>query len=147
MDEMTGVAIHLALAKKCGFDVKSSSTRPGQLRVIGSVHANNTKRWLAVMDKLLRASDKSAWEVDISKHYFLRGDVIRYGWRIIVQAENVEEHISSVAQVIRAAPSPKVSVEEYTLHGGGSNRNAVKNGKGASLLGQARIGVNYSENG
>ncbi len=128
------------LKMRGGFDLVSQSVTENQLRILGRVPKDMMNAWLVVIHQLLGRSETASWSVDISKQYFLRNGKVLYGWRIIIQAQQVEGHLGAICEAISNTPRPKVIVEEQRLYGASSNRNSPKGGKGAQGVLSAVVG-------
>lgn len=132
------------LLQRTGFETVTKAVAAKQIRVLGRVRDGGVPTWLRVVERLLLRADKAEWNVDISKQYFMRGDKLLYGWRIILQAEDINKHLSDIIQVIDSTPVAAggenyyVDSDEVPLHGN-PNRLALKNGKGAQPMESAKI--------
>lgn len=122
----TARELYTALQQKAGFEVVEVSEGPKQLRIIGRVHTNYVSQWKLAMHHLLTKEQESAWKVDISKKYFLRNDNVFYGWRLIIQAENVPAHYAGIIQALQITSGGN-EVTEVPLIGASSNRNTRTN--------------------
>jgi hypothetical protein len=95
--------------------------------------------WLKVMEQLLTAMDTHDWNVDLSKQYFMRGEKLLYGWRVIFQGEEVAQHLDEIAKIVMSAPLAQKQLDEVPL-GASPDRNALRAGKGAQPLNKAVVG-------
>lgn len=133
-----------ALAAKSKFEVVEHSLGAHQLRIIGRIPADQMgqcmQNWLIIARNLLLAQENgSPWKVDISKQYFLKGPEgskkIVYGHRLLIQADGVEQHFTSIISVILGSkPSSVIEVNSFPLPGTGRERNVGTNGKGANAI-------------
>jgi len=140
VNKMEHLSITKALAKKVGLEVVSMTNTDQQLRVLGRVHPNLLHDWLLVMQWLLTKSETTDWKIDLSKQYFLRGQKLLYGWRIIIQSENLSKHYSDIVSTIMSVPSPVKELDEVPL-AAPPNRNALSGtGKGAQPTMSAVVG-------
>jgi|SRR5690606_34152141 len=138
--------LYSLLRKKACFEVVKETYKPTQLRVIGRVVNNQFNFWLPTMYQLLKVSSApdADWTCDISKQYLLHNDSVRYAWRLIFQANDLERQLPAVIATVANAPNPsRVEVSSFVLPGyqkdqirGGQNAR----GKGATALGSAVIG-------
>jgi len=156
---MEPTELYAALNTKAGFEVVNEKLTDTQLRISGRVPNAQTATWLMVVKRLDRAAKRSAkkaaaqssttWTVDISKQYFTVPDVpdehedddnarLLYAWRIIIQGEDIQQHIPTIARVVQRAPRVRAEVTEVPLHAAGS-RNAPIRGRGAQLT-ESRAG-------
>lgn len=128
------------LKMRSGFELVSHTDTPNQVRMLGRVPNNMMESWKVIMHRLLTESERSSWSVDISKQYFLRHSRLVYGWRIILQGQDVGSRLPELSEVVSNAPRAKVIVEEQRLYGASANRNAPRGGKGAQGVLTAVVG-------
>ena len=124
-----------ALRARFGFDVVNPTATDKQLRVLGRVHPEQERNWLAGVQHMLSVSEKAAWSVDISRQYFLRGGVLVYAWRVIFQGEGLEQYVNSIVSSLGGAPRAQFEVEEQVLSVLGTRNTMNARGKGASVQG------------
>lgn len=140
---MTDVTVLFqALALKSKFEIVDHTPTANQLRIIGRIPADPAgqymQNWLVIARNLLLAQEAgSAWHVDLSKQYFLKGPSngkkIVYGHRLIIQATDVAQYYDEIiAVVLDSKPSAVFSVDSFPLPGADGMRNEPKNGKGAT---------------
>jgi hypothetical protein len=127
------------LASKAGFEPIEEQVGDNRIRYFGRVRPHNMGTWLETMRSLLVASGQSQWTADLSKQYFLRGDKVFFGWRIIIQGPDVAQHLAHIVQVVNAAKIVEHQLDEVSLHAP-PNRNALHNGKGAQGMLNAVVG-------
>ena len=128
------------LKMRGGFDVVNHAITKNQIRVLGRVPKDMMNAWLVIIHHMLSHSEAAAWSVDISKQYFLRNGRVLFGWRLIIQGDDIEQHLPSICEALSNTPRPKVIVEEQKLYGASSNRNAPRGGKGAQGVLTAVVG-------
>lgn len=133
------------LRERGGFEVVDSQTSPSQLRLEGRVPPNASSHWILIVNWLLAEMTKQEWKVDVSKRYFNRdlpsGSKTFYSWRLIFQAEKVEEQLPRILATVSAAPRPaRIELQEFPLPGGGAQRNEHRNGKGAGSVDRVPLG-------
>jgi hypothetical protein len=128
-----------ALNHKAGFEVVTSTPSNDQLRLVGRIPTNNIGTWLAVLERLLIYAEKAAWNVDLSKQYFMRGTKLLYGWRLIFQAEGVAQYAEGIAAIISQVPAVQRQLDEVKLYGG-VDRTKLHEGKGAQPMFKAVVG-------
>lgn len=129
------------LAKKAGFEVVNATGNQAQLRVLGRVQGSeNTARWLLVVERLLMKAVGAPWNIDISKQYFLRGEKLLYGWRVILQSPDLTPHFSTIVSTVNSTPSRVAVVSDEIPLNANPNRNALRNGKGAQGVLTAIVG-------
>lgn len=128
------------LYQRAGYESVDNKVTATQVRFFGRVRQANMPMWLAIMKDLLLASEGAPWSIDLSRQYFLRGDKLYFGWRIILQGENIQQHMQAVAAVVQAStpPAPR-QADEVRLHAP-PNRNALRNGRGAQPTERAIVG-------
>ena len=132
--------LYNVLNQRSGFEVVNETVTDNQVRLIHRVSKGGMPNWLMVMDCLIDAAEASAWNIDLSKQYFKRNGRLIYGWRFILQAEGVLEHVPSVIAAVKGAPRARQTVEEQPLAGASANRNSLRRGKGAQNPLKARVG-------
>jgi len=95
--------------------------------------------WLQLVQRLLALAEKSTWDLDVSKQYFLRGDKLVFGWRLILQGAG-QEDLTALVAAISAVQRVQQSAEEVPLYSN-PNRNSLSGtGKGAQPMGSAVVG-------
>lgn len=117
--------LQAALHKKSGFQVLDHNASEGQLRVMGrqlkDTMGVNLNNWFLVIRTLLQKHTKAPWKVDVSKNYFLRGDVVIYGWRLIFQTDDgssLDPHLQEIVATILSSPhTARGELSEYPLPG------------------------------
>jgi hypothetical protein len=129
-----------AFEARVGFEVVSKSSTEGQLRLMGRVPSQRMGDWLIIIQRLLGSSEEADWNIDISKQYFLRGGKILYGWRLIVQANEVVNHLEEIVALVTSSPRSKKEITEIALTGAGVHRTTLKRGKGAQSVLNASVG-------
>lgn len=129
-----------ALAHKAGFEVVQETCTTKQLRFVGRVLPSKTKQWLRVAEQLLLHSESAPWSLDLSKLYFLRGGKLMYGWRLIIQAEDVAQHVPALVSIVGATPAIQAQLEEVRLYGRGNNDVLERGGRGAQSVLTAVVG-------
>jgi len=128
------------LKMRSGYELVSCSEAPNQVRILGRVPGEMMDTWKVMMSALLDASERASWNIDISKQYFKRQGHLVFGWRIILQGQDVADRLLEVCEVVSNAPRAKVVVEEQRLYGASANRNAPRGGKGAQGVLTAVVG-------
>lgn len=129
-----------ALSKKAGYEAVNTKSQPNQLRFLGRVPQPLLPTWLLLVQRLLEASVGAPWSVDISKQYFMRGDKLVFGWRIILQGEAVETHLGTVVTIIKNVQRVSNQLDEVPLYSR-PNRNSLSGtGKGAQPTESAVVG-------
>lgn len=128
------------LKMRGGFDVVNQSVTTNQIRILGRVPKDMMNAWLVIIHHMLSHSEAASWSVDISKQYFLRNGRVLFGWRVIFQGEQIEQHLPMICEAISNTPRPKVIIEEQRLHGASANRNSPRGGKGAQGVLTAVVG-------
>jgi hypothetical protein len=129
-----------ALAQRAGFEVVQESCTTKQIRYVGRVAASKAKQWLRVAEQLLQQSDGAPWSLDLSKLYFLRGGKLMYGWRLIVQGEDVMQYQAALVAAVTKAPTVQAQLEEVRLYGRGNNEVMEHGGRGAQSVLTAVVG-------
>ena len=130
-----------ALGTRIKYEVVQCTGGPKQIRLVGRVLPPDVPQWLEVVNRLLQPND--GWAIDISKQYFLKAGKTVFGWRLILQGEDINSSLDSVLQTALSAPRVQVELDEYTLAGVGADRNAASansRGKGAQDVNKAVIG-------
>ena len=136
---MTPEHLYAALNKKVGFEVVTHKIADNQIRLVGRSPSQTTGTWLRVIQNLLVYGDSAPWSVDVSKQYFMRGQKLMYGWRLIFQGEGVSQYLQHIIQVVNSTPEVQQQLMEVPLHTG-RDRNSLRNGKGAQSVIGARVG-------
>lgn len=76
----------------------------------------------------------------MSKQYFLRGDKLVFGWRLILQGASLEEQLPVIVTTVSAIQRVQQSADEVPLYSN-PNRNTLSGtGKGAQPMGSAVVG-------
>jgi hypothetical protein len=134
-------ALKQSLHLKAGFEVVQQNVTDKQIRLVGRVPRDKTGQWLLVVERLLLREQEPdcAWNLDISKQYFLRGNRLLYGWRVILQAPSVAEHVDELVNIAKTTPMVQRQLEEVALVGG-TDYSQLKGGKGAQSLFKAVVG-------
>jgi len=139
---MTPEELYSKLQVKTGFETLNKTSTDKQIRIVGRVHSPSIPTWLQVVERLLLRSESSKWNADISKQYFMRGDKLLYGWRIIFQADDIVKYLPEIASTIDSTPmAMSTPTDEIPLHGN-PNRYALNNGKGAQPMLTAKTMAN-----
>ena len=129
--------LYAALHAKTGAELLNEVVTEKQLRFMVRVPAGPTTTiWLGLVKHLLVATRQNApWTMDISKHYFLtpEGD-LRYGWRLIVQAPDLNSALAAIARSVNEAPVVATQIEEVRLHGSPTRRVG-------GLMGHVNVGA------
>lgn len=108
---------------KVGLETLDVEEKPNQLRLICRLNRNFGEHWKLAMYQLLTKEQTAPWKVDISKKYFLRGNQVFYGWRLLFQVEEVSKHYDAIIRMIQSTPPPSnIHVEEGPLVGSAANR-------------------------
>lgn len=132
--------LYRALHQKVGFEVVRADVTDRQLRILGRIpEKGRMPTWLETMQRLLARGHSARWDVDISKQYFLRGEKLLFGWRVILQAEGLASCLPDIVSTVASAPQVSRQLEEAPLHAS-PNRNVVKRGKGAQPIDRAVVG-------
>jgi hypothetical protein len=126
--------LYNALHRKSGFEVVNEANSEKQIRIIGRVTNNRMPTWLVVIQRLLIKAEEAPWSIDISKQYFLRGGKVLFGWRVILQGENIASHLDSIAEVISGAPVMKMEINEVPIQRS-AHRTQMIRGRGAQVIG------------
>lgn len=138
---MNADGLILKLRERGGFEVVNQAPSASQLRLMGRVPKPAMPGWLIIVQRLLIQASKAAWSVDISKQYFLRNDQVVFGWRLIFQGQDLEQHLPAIGQVIVNAPRARAFVSEQILAGASPTRNEPgPTGKGAQGVLKAAVG-------
>lgn len=123
--------------------VLPSEKMPSQLRILGRSPPARWSFFSLVVNQLLEASDRpgNPWTCDISKQYMRRDGLVRYGWRLIFQAKDLNKQYDSIVSTLLATPAPaRVEIDSIMLPGykAGDVRGGVNaKGKGTSAGGTA----------
>lgn len=135
----------VALKTKAGFQTVGAPTESeNQIRIIGRLPSNQgIESWLLVIRQMLLTSEEAPWKVDVSKQYFLKGNRVVYGWRLILQAEDVASCLPAITQSVMSSPKPsRQEVTEMALPGAGPDRNNPSaTGKGAGGVFSTPVGL------
>lgn len=126
------------LSQRAGFEVVNQTVNENQIRIIHRISKEGMPNWLSIMKSLFGAEAQASWNLDVSKQYFLRAGSVVYGWRFILQTEEVESCLPAVLLAIKNAPLAKRAnrfPEEQPLVGCGSSRRGVNaKGKGVRTI-------------
>lgn len=132
------------LRARGGYEVVDNNSGANQVRLIGRVPTPLVKGWLIIVRQLLVRSGSSdaPWTADISKSYFLRSGRVMFGWRLIFQGADIEQHIPDIITTITNSPRPRATVESQPLAGASASRNQQTPGslKGAAPTGKSVVG-------
>jgi hypothetical protein len=134
-------SLYATLDHIVGFEAVSENVADNQIRVLHRVSKDGMQNWLVMMQHLLQAAERAPWNVDLSKQYFLRANRVHYGWRMIIQAQNVRSHLPAIIAVVQAAPRARRVVEEMPLVGAGTSRSAMGPGRGAQTTSASKHGL------
>lgn len=128
--------------KSVFFEVLDQGVGETQLRLLGRLPQERVGDWLVFMHHICTKMQSHKWKVDISKSYFLRDGKIVFAWRVIFQAPDIEAELQNIINVVSTSPKSSRTAETTSIRLGNAsaNRNAYRNGKGAALLGKARVG-------
>ncbi len=136
MTEEHTQAILMALRTRFGYEAVQVSQNPKQVRLLGRIPQQQTRNWQVGRHHIFLNERSHPWTVDISRQYFLRGEVEVFGWRLIFQGDNLAEHVKSITQTIMSAPRAKFELEEQALPGvSGPRRTMNDKGRGAGSAG------------
>jgi hypothetical protein len=125
-----------ALHSRFGYEMRTHDVRPNQIRFLGKVPPEYSRNWVVGMRHLLLKSMASTWNFDLSRQYFLRGEQMVWGWRLIFQHEDIGSQVGDIITSINAAPRARFEVTEQRLPGvKGQRRTMNAKGKGASAAG------------
>lgn len=121
------------LQVRTGFEAIDVARAPNQIRITGRVPPNGSSPWILLVHHLLLACEHTVWKADISRYYFLRQmengqKRLFYTWRVILQGQQIEQHLPAIAQAVKNAPRPaRVELQEFPLAGA---QREHANGKG-----------------
>jgi len=140
--------IYQALFQKCGYEMVIETEEPNRLRIMGRIRLGNDGRnmgnWQLVMHRLLKAAFRRPWTIDISKDFFIKTEdsPLVFGWRIILQGENVAQYFADVVNIIQTAPATaRTEVTEMPMPGSKAHRNSTAGGaRGAGASGSVPVG-------
>jgi hypothetical protein len=94
---------------------------------MGRIKQAGVEQWITVtMPRLLKEEKSAPWSLDVSKQYFLSAkEHVLYGWRIIIQAPGVVEHLPAIGNLVQEsrALTPSGQLTEVSLHAN-PNRHA-----------------------
>lgn len=107
--------LYWALHRKAGFEVVSQTAGANQIRVLGRIPQNRMPGWLPVMLALLLASEQLPWNADISKQYFPRNKKLRFAWRIILQGDDIAQHLQQIVNIIEKVPMMRSELSEVPI--------------------------------
>lgn len=141
----TKADLYKALSTKCGFEVVQETPSEKRIRLVGRLQKDRWPFFLPVLHKLMIQARNSDWTVDISKHYFLSEDRVRFGWRIIFESQDIQKSFEDITNTILSAPSPsRVEITSIDLpgHKPGVMRGGVNaRGKGATGVFETNTGL------
>jgi hypothetical protein len=131
METTTLRDLQAALNRKSGFEMVDHTDGDSQLRIMGRQKKDamgvNLNNWFLVIRNLLQRHVTAPWKVDVSKMYFLRGETVIYGWRLIFQTgdgSSLEPHVPDIVAAIMGAPhTARGELTEYPLPGASADRN------------------------
>lgn len=138
MANVTSLDVFTSILARSGFEVVSESSIDKQLRLVGRVDKEKFNVWLASINNLLKTSSKPGcpWSIDISKQYLLVQNSVRFAWRIIIQAEDIEASLEAIITSLSALPKHSaVELDSYLLPGyvdGQERGGQSATGKGAT---------------
>lgn len=124
--------IFAALHEKMGAEIINQTSSEKQARFMLRIKKGpNTTIWLSVIEHLLVLADTQLatgqphWTIDVSKQYFRKDGELKFGWRVILQGAQLQEHFKSIANEIHAAKltGPVMEVQEVQLHGSATRRS------------------------
>ena len=143
MSEAKRKRLYDALQAKVGLSVGEESATDNQVRALFRLSEMQQRQWLVVMKHMMRQEKNASWSLDISKKYFLMGDELVQGWRVIVRDENLEQALVQLVAVVTSAPNAAFQVDQVALPGRSmGDRNAVNSrGKGAQQVSGSRGAV------
>ena len=119
------------LLNYAGFETKDATVTGTRIRLLGRVAPESMAAWLRLVSGLLLQAGGAAWTLDISKSYFLRGERLMYGWRILLNASNIEDVLPSVITTVRSARLATQTAEQEIPVNAAGARHDGPNGKGA----------------
>jgi hypothetical protein len=132
-------SLQAILLQKVGFEIVSQSLGGNQARYFGRVRPSHMPAWLAAMRELLVNENKAQWSIDLSRQYFLRADKLFFGWRVIIQGQDIQGALTQIVSIIQQVQAARAQVDEVPLHAP-PNRNALRNGRGAQPTISAVVG-------
>lgn len=120
-----------------GMQVVTQNASANQVRLVARVQPNFTRNWLVGAHHMLQCSQREPWNLDLSRQYFLRGELMVWGWRLIFQHPELEKCLPSIIQAVQTSPRARFEVEEQQLPGVTGQRRVMnpETGKGASSAG------------
>ena len=133
-DKLIGV-----LKARHGYEVVEQSVSEGQIRLFGRVLNESSRNWAPACHHLLTNERTHEWNLDLSRRYILRQDMMVWGWRLIFQHPAIVTQIPSIITVLNSAPRAKFEVEEQALSVIGPRRTMSENGKGAAPSGSVPL--------
>lgn len=130
------------LRAKAGFDPVQQAQEDNRIYLFGRIKGQDISNMLVLTSRLLLAAPTANWSVDVSQAYTIKNGKLAKGWRVIVNADDVQSALAQVVATIKSAPSARQrQVEEFPLSGCSASRSGQDaRGKGASTIGQAVIG-------
>jgi len=143
MSEAKRKRFYAALQSKVGLVVGEENVTDNQIRALFRLPELQMRQWLVVMKHLFRQERQASWNLDISKKYFLMGEEVVQGWRIILRSEKIDEALDQIVSIVSGAPNAVFQVDQVPLQGRAvGDRNAVNaRGKGATPIGGGGVGV------
>jgi hypothetical protein len=76
--------------RKLGFEVVKSSLSGKQFYLLGRVKKSDVSSFLKGMEAIMQIAEGSAWDIDVSKPFFLKEGEMVHAWRIIYALNGVE---------------------------------------------------------
>jgi hypothetical protein len=131
------------LQTRAGYEVVLEKVTDTVITWEGRVGAAAKAQWQKVRGQMLRAARDHGFNVDISMHFILKGDVDAYSHRLIVTASSkaaLEQNVKVLNDAVIATPRVMPVLEEFALTGASPLRNqpaqATANGlsRGASPI-------------
>lgn len=118
-----------ALQTHLGLEVIDVSDEPTSLRgIFRKTDASET--WKEAFKRLLFAEPSATWSVDLSKKYFLLGDKLVFGWRILVTSPDLKADYDELIRLL-IPPRSYEERDEVPIIGQNGPRNMeTTRGKG-----------------
>ncbi|WP_394831796.1 hypothetical protein LVJ94_35300 [Pendulispora rubella] len=113
----------------------------GRLSFLGRLQNTAMASWVRAMRVIHTATH--GFKVDTSKVYFLAEGQLIFGWRIIIQADDLARAISTLTAALETDTSSADAgqLDEYPLPGASADRNAPIGGRrGAGPIGTVPLG-------
>jgi len=104
--------------------------------MLGRVQDNRTSMWLVALHHILTsAATRTGWTIDVSKHYFIRGGKLIFGWPIIMQTKDFDAAVADLMNIITTTPrGVSRELTEFPLVGTGRSRMAGPGERGAHSI-------------